>query len=209
VKWNHIGQSHYCRSCRSCLRNWHFSVFRHWRETLSANASVWLQRKLLDNRPGALYHWYHWGKTFGNKGVCSAVFLDIAQAFDRVWHRGLHHKLRSILPYHFYLLLKPYLTNRYFRVKHEDSYSELKLIKAGVPRGSVLGSVLYLLYINDVPTTLNSTMARFADDTAVMAIGETVENSTRKLQSAQNKIVIWTKQRRKTQWIQIGRYWLY
>jgi retron-type reverse transcriptase len=132
-------------------------------------------------------------KTLENKGMCSAVFLDIAQAFDRVWHRGLLHKLRSTLPDHFYLLLKSYLTNRHFRVRHEDLYSELKLIKAGVPQGSVLRPVLYLLYINDVPTTSNSTTATFADDTAVMAIGETVDISTRKLQSAVNKIAIWAR----------------
>jgi hypothetical protein len=125
--------------------------------------------------------------------VCSAVFLDTAQAFDRVWHRGLLHKLRSTLPDHFYLLLKSYLTKRHFRVRHEDSYSELKMIKDGVPQGSVLGPVLYLLYINDVSTTLNRTIATFADDTAVMAIGETVESSTRKLQSAANKFVIRTR----------------
>jgi hypothetical protein len=82
---------------------------------------------------------------------------------------------------------------RHFRVRYEDSYSELKLIKAGVPQGSALGPVLYLLYINDVPATLNSAMAMFADDTAVMAIGETVESSTRKLQSAVNKVAIWTR----------------
>jgi hypothetical protein len=111
----------------------------------------------------------------------SAVFLDIAQAVHRVWHTGLLLKLRSVLLYHFYQLLKSCLTNRNFHVKHEDSYSELKLIKAGVPQGSILGPFLYLLYINDMPTTLNSTMVTSADDTAVMAVGNTVENSTRKL----------------------------
>jgi hypothetical protein len=116
-----------------------------------------------------------------NKGVYSAVLLDISQTFDRVWHRGLLHKLRPVLSDHFYPLQKSYLTNRHFRVKHEDPYSELKLIKAGVPQGGVLGQVLHLLYINGVPTALNSTMATSADDTAVVAVGETVENSTRTL----------------------------
>jgi hypothetical protein len=51
------------------------------------------------------------------------------------------------------------------------------LIKASVLQGGILGPVLYLLYINDVPTILNSTMATFVDDRAVMAIGETDENS--------------------------------
>jgi hypothetical protein len=50
--------------------------------------------------------------------------------------------------------------------------------------------VLYL--INDLPTTSDSTMATFADDTAVMVIGETVDISTRKLQSAVKKVAIWT-----------------
>jgi hypothetical protein len=98
--------------------------------------------------------------------VCSAVFADIAQAFDRVWHNGLLHKLRSTLPDHYYRLLESYLTNRHFHVKHENSYSELKFIKADVPQGSVLGPVLYLFYINDLPTTLYSTTAMFADDSS-------------------------------------------
>jgi hypothetical protein len=68
------------------------------------------------------------------------------------------------------------LTNRHVRVKHEDSYSELKFIKAGVPQGSVLGPVLYLLYINDLPITLYSTTATFADNTAVKAVGQSDEN---------------------------------
>jgi hypothetical protein len=80
-------------------------------------------------------------KTLKSKRVCSAVFLDVAQAFDRVWHNELLHKLRSTLPDHYYRLLESYLTNRHFCVKHEDSYSELKFINAGVPQESVLGPV--------------------------------------------------------------------
>jgi hypothetical protein len=65
--------------------------------------------------------------------------------------------------------------------------------KIQLRKNCVLGPVFYLLYINDVPTTSNSTMATFADDTAVMAKGETVDISIRKLQSAVNKDAIWTR----------------
>jgi hypothetical protein len=67
-----------------------------------------------------------------------------------------------------------------------------RFVEAGVPQASVLGPVLYLLYICDVPTTSNSIMAMFADDTAVMAIEETVDISTRKLKAV-NKVATWTK----------------
>jgi hypothetical protein len=67
------------------------------------------------------------------------------------------------------------------------------LIKAGIPQESVLGPVLDLFYINNKPTTLNITMAMFAVDAAAMAAGKNVENSTRKLQSAVNKVATWTK----------------
>jgi hypothetical protein len=48
-------------------------------------------------------------KSFEQKQVCSAIFLDVAQAFDRVWHDGLLHKLKSILPKQCYQLFKSYL----------------------------------------------------------------------------------------------------
>jgi hypothetical protein len=90
-------------------------------------------------------------------------------------------------------LLKAYISNRHFRVKHKDSYSELKKISAGVPQGSVLGPVLYLLYTNDIPACKEATIATFADDTAIIAEGESIEEATGKLQSAIDKVNIWTK----------------
>lgn len=132
-------------------------------------------------------------KTLEGKKVCSAVFLDVAQAFDRVWHEGLLYKLRLLLPKQYSQLLASYITKRYFRVKQEDTYSELKEIKAGVPQGSVLGPVLYLLYTSDLPTLPGNTTATFADDTAILAVGDTVLQSTAKLQQSVNQVIIWTK----------------
>ena len=64
------------------------------------------------------------------KKVCSAVFLDVAQAFDKVWHEGLNYKLRAILPKQYAGILESYLAERFFRIKQGDAYSELKKIKA-------------------------------------------------------------------------------
>jgi len=132
-------------------------------------------------------------KTLETRKVCSSVFLDVAQAFDRVWHRGLQCKLHQMLPEEWYLILKSYLENRHFRVKVEDEYSELKEIHAGVPQGSVLGPVLYLLYTQDVPQVENTTLATFADDTAVLAVGRNVKEATNYLQHSLDEISKWTR----------------
>lgn len=132
-------------------------------------------------------------KSLEAKQVCSSVFLDVSQAFDKVWHQGLLYKLYNTLSYEWYLILKSYLVDRCFRVKVEDEYSDLKEIQAGVPQGSVLGPVLYLLYTRDIPVMANTTIATFADDTAVMAVAENVEDATNKIQNSVNKITNWTK----------------
>lgn len=93
---------------------------------------------------------------FEKKKVCSAVFLDVSKAFDKVCHDGLLNKIRELLPIQYYNILKSYLSDRFFRIKYDDTYSDLKEIKAGVPQGSVLGPILYLVFTSDLPTTLLS-----------------------------------------------------
>jgi hypothetical protein len=125
------------------------------------------------------------------KQYCSEAFLAFSQAFDRVRHTGLLHKLRIFSPLKYYLILKSYLHNRHFQVKVEDSYTDLLPINAGVPQGSVLGPLLYLLYTADLPTSTESTIATFADDTANLATEPDPTIASEKLQTSLLAIQHW------------------
>lgn len=108
-------------------------------------------------------------KTLEEKEYCSAVFLDIQQAFDRVWHKGLLYKIKRCLPHSYFLIFKSYLTDRLFQIKEGEITSTLNEIQAGVPQGSVLGPVLYTIFTADLPCSNTVTTATFADDTAILA----------------------------------------
>jgi retron-type reverse transcriptase len=119
---------------------------------------------------------------------CSAAFLDISQAFDKAWHARLLYKLR-----HYFLLLRSYLHNRHFRVKVENDYSEMISIHAGVPQGSVLGPLLYLLYTADLPTSPRTLIATFADDTSILTTDSDLAVASHLLQMDLLAIQRWLK----------------
>ncbi|KMQ86018.1 rna-directed dna polymerase from mobile element jockey-like protein, partial [Lasius niger] len=133
-------------------------------------------------------------KALEDNKICATIFLDVAQAFDRVWHQGLEYKLEKYLPSQMAQILKSYISDRYFRVKQGEEYSGLREIAAGVPQGSVLGPVLYQLYTGDIPESSAVVTATFADDTALLATGKNIQIVTRKLQAAVTNITKWTNQ---------------
>ena len=122
-------------------------------------------------------------KSLEDRTLCTAAFLDVAQAFDKVWHTGLLYKLRAALPGPYYLLLKTYLTDRYFQVRYKDACSDCHEVKSGVPQGSVLGPLLYLLFTADLPTTEHTTIATFADDTGLLAVHSDPDVASQRLQN--------------------------
>lgn len=107
-------------------------------------------------------------KSFEKDSYCSAVFLDIKEAFDRVWHPGLIVKLKENLPSPFLPILISYLQDRKFYVRFKDEKSALHQIESGVPQGSVLGPILYTIYTSDMPTTTSILSATYADDTSFL-----------------------------------------
>ena len=104
-----------------------------------------------------------------NKTTCG-IFIDLKKAFDTVDHAILKKKLyyygiRSV-PFN---LFSDYLSNRHQFVYVNTVKSDSTLISTGVPQGNVLGPVLFLIYINDLPKATNLKTLLFADDTALFA----------------------------------------
>ena len=100
-----------------------------------------------------------------------AIFCDISKAFDRVWHKGLLLKLKAAgLTGKVLAWFKSYLSDRKQRVILPGVTSDWAYICAGVPQGSILGPLLFLLFINDIVLDIGSNIRLFADDTSLYII---------------------------------------
>ena len=113
----------------------------------------------------------HWTDILDSGHTIDVNYLDFKQAFDSVPHIRLLSKLHS---YGFRdpLLgsLKSYLIGRRQRVCVHDTVSLWHNVTSGIPQGSVLGPVLFLLYINDLPDNVTSNVYMFADDAKIYRI---------------------------------------
>ena len=120
------------------------------------------------------------------------IFLDISKVFDRVWHKGLLYKIQSIgisgTPLKF---IESFLSSRYQCVLMNGQASSWSPILPEVPQGSILGSLFFLIYINDLSHNLSSTTKLFADGTSVFFIVHDIDQSTKQLNDDLKKISDW------------------
>jgi len=118
------------------------------------------------------------------------VLLDFAKAFDTVPHQQLLTKLHNYGIRNTYNWIKAWLTNRTQQVLLNGVKSTSVSVSSGVPQGTVLGPLMFLLYINDIITDIDSPLRIFADDYLLYRIINTPED-TNILQKDLDQITTW------------------
>ena len=123
------------------------------------------------------------------------IFLDISKAFDRVWHDGLIFKLRSYGIWDSLLrLFNSFLSERLQRVVLNGQASEWRKVLADLPQGSILGPLLFLIFINDIPANLECNVKIFADDTSLFSLVRDPNESSAKLGRDLGRVARWAHQ---------------
>lgn len=126
---------------------------------------------------------------FNAKQHTTAVFVDVAKAFDQVWHAALISKMgMHDFPAPLLQLVGSYLHHRSFnillRTGLQTTRSTTRPIEAGVPQGSLLSPLLYALFVQDIPNTVGISIAKYADDTAFLSQDRHPLRATLRLQRA-------------------------
>ena len=107
-------------------------------------------------------------RVFNRSGASRAAALDISKAFDRVWHAGLLHKLKSYgISGQIFGLISSFFSNRWLQVVLDGKLSQEYAVNDGVPQGSIVGPTLFLLYINDLPDDGICDIAIYAYDSTL------------------------------------------
>jgi hypothetical protein len=134
-------------------------------------------------------------KTIADNDALDILFLDFAKAFDKVPHKRLLLKLAGYgIQGKLLNWIRAFLANRRQRVVLGEQSSDWSEVKSGVPQGSVLGPILFILYINDLPEILANKCKMYADDTKIIARlkSASYDSDSSKLQDDINAIVDWT-----------------
>ena len=124
--------------------------------------------------------------------VTGMIFIELQKAFDTINYDILLKKL-SIISFSNQTVkwFQSYLWNRKFTINLENSFSEVSSISCGVPQGSILGSLLFLIYANDIPMAVKCDLFLYADDTCLVFQSKNVKDIEKQLNKDFANICDW------------------
>ena len=127
-----------------------------------------------------------------NKKITMAIFFDLKQAFDTISHDQLVLKLaKTGIKGNMLYWLEEFLKQRTYQVLVEDSTSEKKTMKRGIPQGSCLSPTLFNVMVSDIPHIQGISISEFADDIAILITTKTIEEAHTGITLALSKLEEW------------------
>ena len=133
-----------------------------------------------------------WRACLNDNKVVGGILMDLSKAFDCLPHDLLIAKLEAYgLGRSSLLLLLSYLKDRKQSVKIKGIKSLFQLIKSGVPQGSILGPILFNIFMNDLFYLLQNDLHNFADDNTISAVSQTISDLTHLLAFKSNLAIDW------------------
>ena len=168
----------------------HVYNYFHTTDLLSSHQSGFRPGDSTVNQLAYLYNTFC--QAIDAKKDIKIVFCDVSKAFDKVWHKGLLYKLhRTGIRGRLLSWFNNYLTQRMQRVVIKGQHSSWGCIEAGVPQGSVLGPLLFLVYINDLVDEVDCAIKLFADDTTLYVTVDDQDACTLSLNTNLDRINKW------------------